>query len=51
MVAPLDIISEIIQTNHWGYLHNCHCIVLSRLVREFYAHLKAVQNEDSGVIL
>jgi len=25
--------------------------VLTRLVREFYAHLEVVQNEDSGVIL
>jgi len=51
MVAPLDIISEIIQTYHWGYLHNCACIVLTRLVREFYAHLEVVQIEDSGIIL
>jgi hypothetical protein len=51
MVAPLDVISEIIQTYHWGYLHNCACIVLTRLVREFYTHLEVVQNEDNGIIL
>jgi hypothetical protein len=42
MVAPLDGIHEIIQTYHWGYLQNCVCIVLTRLVREFYAHLEVV---------
>jgi hypothetical protein len=51
MVAPLDSIHEIIQTYHWGYLHNCSCIVLSRLVRQFYAHLEVVQNDDHGIVL
>jgi hypothetical protein len=51
LVAPLDVINEIIQTYHWGYFHNCACIVLTRLVREFYAHLEVVQNEDNGIIL
>jgi hypothetical protein len=51
MVAPLDVISEIIQTYNWGYLHNCACIILTRMVREFYTHLEVVQNEDSGIIL
>jgi uncharacterized membrane protein YkvA (DUF1232 family) len=36
MVAPLDIIPDIIQTYHWGYLYNYACIVLPKLVREFY---------------
>jgi len=36
MVAPLDIIADIIQTYHWGYLYNYACIVLPKLVREFY---------------
>jgi hypothetical protein len=36
LVAPLDVIDDIIQTYHWGYLYNCPCIVLPRLVREFY---------------
>jgi hypothetical protein len=39
MVAPLDSIHKIIQTYHWGYLHNCACVVLTRLVRLFYANL------------
>jgi hypothetical protein len=51
MVAPLDDIRHIIQTYHLGYLHNCSCIVLTRLVREFYAHLDVVQNDDNGVVL
>jgi hypothetical protein len=42
MVAPLDSIHEIFQTYHWGYLHNCACVVLTRQVREFYAHLEVV---------
>jgi hypothetical protein len=40
MGAPLDDIHQIIQTYHWGYLHNCACIVLTKLAREFYAHLE-----------
>jgi hypothetical protein len=41
-VAPLDIIANIIQTYHWGYLYSCACIVLPRLVREFYGNLEVV---------
>jgi hypothetical protein len=48
VVAPLDSIQEIIQTYHWGYLHNCACVVLTRLVRDFYAHPKVVQDNDRG---
>jgi hypothetical protein len=51
MVAPLDVISEIIQTYHCGYLYNCACIVLTKLVREFYTHLEVVQDEDNGIVL
>lgn len=51
MVAPLDSIHEIIQTYNWGYLHNCTCVVLTRLVREFYAHFEVVQDDDRGIIL
>jgi hypothetical protein len=51
MVAPLDKIHEIIQTYRWGYLHNCACIVLTRLVRQFYAHLEVVQDDDNGIVL
>jgi len=38
-------------TFHWGYLHNYSCIVLTRLVRQFYAHLEVVQNDDNGIVL
>jgi hypothetical protein len=51
LVTPLDVINDIIQTYHWGYLYNCACIVFTRLVREFYAHLEVVQDEDSGIVL
>lgn len=51
MEAPLDVISETIQTYNWSYLYNCGYIILIRLVREFYTHLEVVQNEDSGIIL
>jgi hypothetical protein len=39
MVLPLDSILETIQTYHWGYLYTCACIVLTKLVRLFYANL------------
>jgi hypothetical protein len=42
MVVPLDSIHDIIQTYHWGYLHNCACVVLTKLVRLFYANLEVV---------
>jgi hypothetical protein len=51
MVAPLDIIANIIQTYHWRYLYNCACIMLPRLVREFYGILEMLQDDDSGIIL
>jgi hypothetical protein len=51
LVAHLDVISEILQTYNWGYLHNCAYIILTRLVREFYTHLELVQNEDNGIVL
>jgi hypothetical protein len=51
MVAPLDIIADIIQTYHWGYLYNCACIMLLRQVKEFYGNLEVVQDEDSGIFL
>jgi hypothetical protein len=51
MVAPLDSIHDIIQTYHWGYLHNCACVVLTRLVRLFYANIEVVQDDDHGIVL
>jgi hypothetical protein len=49
MVALLDSIHDIIQTYHWGYLHNCACVILTRLVRLFYANLEVVQDDDRGL--
>jgi len=51
MVAPLDNIHDTIQTYHWGYLHNCACVMYSRLVRLFYAFLEMVQDDDRGLVL
>jgi hypothetical protein len=51
MVAPLDSIHDTIQTYHWGYLHNCACVVYTRLVRLFYAFLEVVQDDNRGVVL
>jgi hypothetical protein len=51
MVAPLDSIHDIIQTYHWGYLHNCACVVLTRLVMLFYANLEVVQDDDHELVL
>jgi len=51
MVASLDSIHDIIQTYHWGYLHNCACVVFTRLVRLFYANLEVVQDYDRGLVL
>jgi hypothetical protein len=51
IVAPLDSIHDIIQTYHWGYLHNCACVVFTRLVVLFYAHLEVIQTDDHGVVL
>lgn len=51
MVALLDFIAEMLQTNHWGYLYSCACPVYPRLVRDFYGHLEVVQGDDSGIIL
>lgn len=51
LLAPFDVINDIIQTYHWGYLYNCACIVLTKLVREFYTHLEVVQDEDCGIVL
>jgi hypothetical protein len=51
MVPSLDSIYETIQTYHWGYLYNCPCIVLTRLVRLFYANLEVAQDDDRGLVL
>jgi hypothetical protein len=51
MVPPLDSIYETIQTYHWGYLYTCACIVLTRLVRLFYANLEVAQDDEHGLVL
>jgi hypothetical protein len=51
MVPPLDSIYETIQTYHWGYLYTCACIVLTRLVRLFYANLDMAQDDERGMVL
>jgi hypothetical protein len=51
MVPPLDSIYETIQTYHWGYLYTCACIVLTRLVRLFYANLEVAQDDERGLVL
>jgi hypothetical protein len=51
MVPPLDSIYETIQTYRWGYLYTCACIVLTRLVRIFYANLEVAQDDDRGMVL
>jgi hypothetical protein len=51
MVPPLDSIYETIQTYHWGYLYTCACIVLTRLVRLFYANMEVARDDDCGVVL
>jgi hypothetical protein len=50
MVPPLDSIYETIQTYHLGYLYTCACIVLTRLVRLFYANLEVAQDDDRGLV-
>jgi hypothetical protein len=50
-VPPLDSIYETIQTYHWGYLYTCVCIVLTRLVRLFYANLEVAQDDEHGMVL
>jgi hypothetical protein len=51
MVPLLDSIYETIQTYNWGYLYTCACIVLTRLVRLFYANLEVSQDDERGMVL
>jgi hypothetical protein len=51
MVPPLDSIYEIIQTYRSGYLYTCPCIILTRLVRLFYANLEVAQDDEHGTVL
>jgi hypothetical protein len=49
LVAHLDVINDIIETYNWGCFYNSACIMLTRLVRDFYTHLEVVQDEDNGI--
>jgi len=51
MVPPLDSIYDTIQTYQSGYLYTCACVVLTRLVRLFYANLEVAQDDDRGLVL
>jgi hypothetical protein len=51
MVPPLDNIYKTIQTYNWGHLYTCACIVLTRLVRLFYANLEVAHDDDRGLVL
>jgi hypothetical protein len=51
MVPPLNSIHETIQHYHWTYLYTCACIVLTRLVRLFYANLEVAQDDERGRVL
>jgi hypothetical protein len=51
MVPPLNSIHETIQHYQWTYLYACACVVLTRLVRLFYANLKVAQDDERGTVL
>jgi hypothetical protein len=51
IMVALGSIHDIIQTYHWAYLHNCACLVLTRLARLFYVNLEARQKDDNGIVL
>jgi len=37
--------------NNWEYLYNCACHAFPKLVREFYGHMIAIQDDDKGLIM
>jgi hypothetical protein len=51
MVPPLNSINETIQQYQWTYLYTCACVVLTRLVRLFYANLEVAQDDERGTLL
>jgi hypothetical protein len=51
MVPPLNSINETIQQYQWTYLYTCACVVLTRLVRLFYANLEVAQDDERGTVL
>jgi hypothetical protein len=50
-VPPLNSIHETIQHYQWTYLYTYACIVLTRLVRLFYANLEVAQDDERGTVL
>jgi hypothetical protein len=51
MLPPLNSIYETIQQYQWTYLYTCACVVLTRLVRLFYANLEVAQDDERGTVL
>jgi hypothetical protein len=51
MVPLLNNIHETIQHYQWTYLYTCACLVLTRLVRLFYANLEVAQDDKRGTVL
>jgi hypothetical protein len=51
MVPPLNSVQETIQHYQWTYLYTCACVVLTRLVRLFYAILEVTQDDERGMVL
>jgi transaldolase len=51
MVPSLNSIYETIQQYQWTYLYTCACVVLTRLVRLFYANLEVAQDDERGTVL
>jgi hypothetical protein len=51
MVPPLSSIHETIEHYQWTYLYTCACVVLTRLVRLFYANLDLAEDDVRGTVL
>lgn len=51
MVPPLSSIHETIQHYQWTYLYTCAYVVLTRLVRLFYANLEVAEDAERGTVL
>jgi len=51
MVPPLNSIHETIQHYQWTYLYTCASVVLTRLVRLFYANLEVAEDDVRGTVL
>jgi hypothetical protein len=51
MVPLLSSIHETIQHYQWTYLYTCASVVLTRLVRLFYANLEVAEDDVRGTVL